>query len=60
MIPDFPEEINKARNAYWEVVKPYLDAMSMVEVRAFEYYINMDDCISGYLLRRASKMKKEE
>ena len=53
-----PNEIFEARIKYWKVIEPYLDKMSVVEVRAFEMYVNMGMELAGYILRRQSKERK--
>lgn len=58
MIPEFPKEIADAQLKYWDVIKPYLDKMTMTEARAFLFYINFDADMSVYMIRRSMEKRK--
>jgi hypothetical protein len=52
VITNFPQEICAAQYKYFDVIKPYLDSLSIVEVRTMEHYCTMDFCFAEYILRR--------
>ena len=58
LIPEFPEEIIDAQVKYWNIIKPYLDKMTMTEARAFLFYINFDADMSAYIIRRRVGKRK--
>lgn len=55
-----PEEIYRAQGEYWRVVKPFLDQLSIVEVRALIYYLDILPDVLCYIIKRQIDMRKEE
>lgn len=53
-----PDEVHQAQLEYFSIIEKYLDKMSLLEARAFLWYINLDGLLAGYLLRRQSKESK--
>jgi hypothetical protein len=59
-IPTIPQEIRDAQYKYFETIKPYLDKMSIVEVRAFQYYTDISLEYSTYILTRQMIARKNK
>jgi len=57
-IPKFPQELYDAQQKYFNTIKPYLDKLSIVEVRAFQFYTDMSPLYSVYILTRQVDARK--
>lgn len=59
--PNIPDKIYNLQNRYWSEIEPYLDELSIVEVRALGFYVaDMTVKMCEYILRRQMQMRKEE
>lgn len=55
-----PDEVWEAQRKYFDVLKKYLDDMSILEVRAFIEYVDIKADMAAYIIRRQLKIRKEE
>jgi hypothetical protein len=58
------EEFEKAEEEYWEKVKPMLEDMTVLELRAVKSFLDMSYYVSDIILRKQVEMqcknKREE
>jgi len=59
-VMEFPDDLFKAQQEYFNVLKKHLDQMTILEVRAFCYYINLNAEVAAYIVRRQLDMRKNE
>jgi hypothetical protein len=55
-----PEAIREARRKYWETVEPFLSDLSVVELRALSFYLEIEGDLCSYILRRQMNEVKKE
>lgn len=59
-IPEIPQDIMEAQNAYMRVLKPHLDKMTIIEAKAFIWNIGMDGHFAVYILTRQVNLRKSK
>lgn len=53
------QDISQAQMAYMTVLRPYLEKMTIVEVKAFFRDVSMDSEFAEYILGRQVRLRKE-
>lgn len=56
--PKVPEILENARQAYVKAWEPYLDQVSILEVRALFMYIDVTSDLCGYILKRQVEQRR--